>query len=342
MSILITGGGTGGHLIIAKTIALELKKRGIKTVFVGSTNGQDKKWFEGSNIFDKTYFLQSSGVVNKSGLAKFNSLFNILKLSFKCKDIFKNEGVEAVLSVGGYSSSPASFWAVFSKTPFFIHEQNAMIGRLNKLLKPFAKSFYSSYEEPKFDYPINEIFFQKARIRQNLNTIIFLGGSQGAKFINNLAMQIAPNLLEREIKIVHQCGGNDFEKVSKFYKEKRLDVDVFDFSLNLASKIEQADLCVGRSGASTLWELCANQLPAIFIPFPYAANDHQFYNAKFLQDMGLCKIFRESGIENEKIIDEILNYDVNLVSQNLAKVVGKNGGEKIVDDMLKKAKFKEV
>ena len=154
MNIVITGGGTGGHLVIAKVIATELKSRGFELFYIGSTKGQDSLWFKDSEIFKDKFFLESSGVVNKKGISKLCSLFNILNLSKFCTKIFKKHDIKAVFSVGGYSASPASFAAVFNKTPLFIHEQNAMIGRLNKLLKPFARGFYSAYNIPKFDYPV--------------------------------------------------------------------------------------------------------------------------------------------------------------------------------------------
>ncbi|WP_457562259.1 glycosyltransferase, partial [Caminibacter pacificus] len=131
--MLITGGGTGGHLKIAKVIKEELNKKGIKPVYVGSTKGADKEWFAQDEGFSEKYFLDSSGVVNKKGLGKINSLSNIIKLSFEAKKIIKKHNVKAVFSVGGYSAAPASFGAIFSNTPLFIHEQNAHIGSLNKI-----------------------------------------------------------------------------------------------------------------------------------------------------------------------------------------------------------------
>lgn len=335
MSIVITGGGTGGHLAIVKVIATEIKSRRKEVIFIGSAYGQDREWFEDSEIFSKKYFLQSSGVVNKKGLAKINSLCNILNLSKECVKIFKTHSVEAVFSVGGYSASPACFASIFSKKPLFIHEQNAFIGRLNRFFKPFSKGFYSSYFKPKFNYPVDEKFFKSARNRTKLKKVLFLGGSQGAKFINDLALNLAPNLVKNGIEISHQCGKSDYERVAKFYFDNSINADVFAFSKELDIKMSEADLCISRSGASSLWELCANQLPAIFIPFPYAANNHQFYNAKFLANSNLAKIFTQNEI-SENSIDEILCYDIAQVSKNLAQILKPNAAKTIVDDMFAK------
>ncbi len=328
--IAITGGGTGGHLRVAKAIKNELNKRGIKPIFIGSSAGQDKEWFENDKGFNETYFLDSKGVVNQKGLNKINSLINILKLSLEANKILKKHNIKKVFSVGGFSAAPASFGAIISKKELYIHEQNAHIGALNKLLKPFSKRFFNTffYNDP---YPIENIFFQ-SRIRKKVKTVIFLGGSQGASAINNLAMDLAPFLKEKEINIIHQTGKRDYLKIKEFYETNNIKADFFDFDKNLTEKIKKADLAISRAGASTLFELAANNLPAVYIPYPYAAGDHQYYNAKFLADKKASFVFRQNEIEKEKILN-ILNLDLRNYSQNLAKIIQKNGAEYIVNEM---------
>ena len=328
--IAITGGGTGGHLRVAKAIKNELNKRGIKPIFIGSSAGQDKEWFENDEGFNETYFLDSKGVVNQKGLNKINSLINILKLSLEANKILKKHNIKKVFSVGGFSAAPASFGAIISKKELYIHEQNAHIGALNKLLKPFSKRFFNTffYNDP---YPIENIFFQ-SRIRKKVKTVIFLGGSQGASAINNLAMDLAPFLKEKEINIIHQTGKRDYLKIKEFYETNNIKADFFDFDKNLTEKIKKADLAISRAGASTLFELAANNLPAVYIPYPYAAGDHQYYNAKFLADKKASFVFKQNEIEKEKILN-ILNLDLRDYSQNLAKIIQKNGAEYIVNEM---------
>jgi len=332
VNILITGGGTGGHLKIAKVIKEELNKKGIKPIYVGSTKGADKEWFAQDEGFSEKYFLDSSGVVNKKGLGKINSLSNIIKLSFEAKKIIKKHNVKAVFSVGGYSAAPASFGAIFSNTPLFIHEQNAHIGSLNKILKPFSKKFFNTflYNDP---YPVEDKFFERARIRKELKTIIFLGGSQGAVAINDFAMQIAPLLKQKNIKIIHQCGKRDFERVKNFYEKNSIEADVFDFDKNLIEKIEKADFAISRAGASTLFELAANQIPTLFVPYPYAAGDHQYHNAKFLADKNAALVIRQNELKIE-ILDKILNLNLEEMSKNLKNVNKKEGAKYIADRIL--------
>ena len=334
IKIAITGGGTGGHLKIAKVIKEELNKKGIKLIYIGSTSGADKAWFENDEGFEAKYFLPSSGVVNKKGFGKINSLIHILKLSYKAKKLLKKHRIQAVFSVGGYSAAPASFAAILSYTPLFIHEQNAHIGSLNRLLKPFAKRFFNTfiYNDP---YPVEDVFFNTARTRKKLTTVIFLGGSQGAVAINNLAINLAEDLHKRGIKIIHQSGKRDFERIKNFYKEKNIDADVFDFDPNLAQKIQKADFAVSRAGASTLFELAANRIPALFIPYPYAAGDHQYHNAKFLTDKNAAFVIRQSDIDISQVKNLIFNADLKQISQNLASINQKNGAKLITKEILK-------
>ncbi len=331
--IAITGGGTGGHLKIAKVIKNELNKRGIYPIYIGSTTGQDKKWFEKDIGFSEKYFLDSSGVVNKKGIQKIKSLNNILKLSLKAQKILKKHNIKKVFSVGGFSAAPASFASIITNTPLYIHEQNAHIGTLNKILKPFSKKFFNTffYNDP---YPVEDIFFENARIREKIKTIIFLGGSQGASFINELALSLAPILNKKDIKIIHQTGYKDYEKVKNFYLKNNIKADFFEFESNIIQKIKKADLAISRAGASTLFELTANNLPAIYIPYPYAAGDHQYYNAKFLSNKNASFVYRQSEIKKELILN-ILNKNLKEYSQNLAKINKKNGAQYIVDEILK-------
>ncbi len=331
--IAITGGGTGGHLKIAKVIKEELNKKEIKPIYIGSTKGADREWFENDAGFEKCYFLNSEGVVNKKGIGKVSSLFNILKLSFEAKKILKKHNIKAVFSVGGYSAAPASFGAILSNIPLFIHEQNAHIGSLNKILKPFSKKFFNTfiYDDP---YPVEDIFFDTARVRNELKTVIFLGGSQGAVAINDLAINIAEELDKRGIKIIHQTGKKDFERVKKFYQSKGIDAEVFDFDKNLIEKIEKADFAISRAGASTLFELAANQIPTLFIPYPYAAGDHQYHNAKFLADKNAGFVIRQNKITPKKVLDIIFDAKLTDISLNLSKINQKNGAKMIVDRIL--------
>lgn len=334
--IVITGGGTGGHLKVAQVFINEFHKRGYNPIYIGSKNGQDKQWFGHERKLQKALFLDSKGVVNKNFLGKLKSLFQIAKLAFHCNDIFEKLCVTKVISVGGYSAAPASFGCLLTKgCKLYIHEQNSKMGKLNALTSRFATEVFSSYDENSRvrDYPVDFKFFDEAHIRTSVKTVIFLGGSQGAKSINNFALKVALQLKAMGISIIHQTGKDDYERVVKKYKSMEIDADVFDFCQDIEKKMAKADFAVSRSGASTLWELSANALPTLFIPYPYAAQNHQYYNAEFLSLKGLAFLKTESELTQDFFF-KCLKKDLNKMSKGLAESILSNSVEVIVDIIL--------
>lgn len=334
MRVAITGGGTGGHLAIAAALLEALKEKGHEAIYIGSTSGQDSAWFEDDIRFEKRYFLDTSGVVNRKYLGKLWALMKIFRAVLQSRKILKGEKIEAVISVGGYSAAAATFAAYTKKVPFFIHEQNAVMGRLNTMMKPYSRAFYSSYDEssPVKDYPVRDIFFSTAHLRKEIKTIVFLGGSQGAQFINNLAIETASVCAAKGIKIIHQCGERDFERVQKSYQDQKLHVELYSFTKELPALIERADLAVSRAGASTLWEVTANGLPALFVPYPYAAGDHQFYNAGYLVAQGLAWSYRESDAYSRNLLG-ILESDLEEKSRGLMALSHEGGARAIIDNI---------
>lgn len=331
----MTGGGTGGHLAIIKAVKEHLKEE--ELIYIGSTKGQDRAWFENDPDFSQCYFLETRGVVNQGLLGKVASLWKILTSALKVRRILKAHRASVVFSVGGFSAAPAALAAKLSGTPLVIHEQNAALGSLNKLLKPYADTFISSYmeESPIKAYPIKQEFFDNARLRKEVKTVIFLGGSQGAKAINDLALFLAPVLKEKGIRIIHQAGEKNIDAVRSAYEKLGIDAEVFGFTKELAKYMNEADFAIARAGASTLWELSATALPTLFIPYPYAASDHQYHNAKFLVEKKLAWLMRENEIERDKVIS-ILSEDMEAKSRGLMEVVEKEGSYQIAQLLTQK------
>ncbi len=328
MSIALTGGGTGGHLAIVAAVKEHLKS---DTIYIGSVRGQDRTWFENDSDFKKTYFLESTSVVDKGKLGKIFALLNVAKQVAKARKILKENGVKAVLSVGGYSAAPASVAALTLRIPLVIHEQNAAVGTLNRYLRPFAKYFISSYDEksPIKAYATKKIFFDLARVRSELKTILISGGSQGAKALNQFALQIAPELNKRGIKIYHQAGEKNLEAVKQEYEKLGIDAEVFGFTDQMPQIMAKADFAIARAGASTLWELAANGLPTLFVPYPYAASDHQYHNAKFLVEENLAFLLRENQLTVDKVLNIIDSANLEQISQKLLKINHPDGAKKI-------------
>jgi len=325
-SVVITGGGTGGHLKVADAFIEEFYKRGIPVIFIGSSNGQDKQWFDNDKRLKTAYFLDTKGVVNKNALGKVTSLLNIISKTSYCLSLFIKYNVKTVISVGGFSAAAATFASIVKPVcKLYIHEQNSVMGTLNKVTSRFATEVFSSFDKTSIikDYPVSQEFFELGRIRDKVNTVAFFGGSQGAVAINNFALKVAPKLNIKRINIIHQAGKNDFKRVKEEYEKLNKHLDVFDFSKDIPSKMEKADFAVSRAGASTLWELCANCLPTFFIPYKHAAGDHQYYNAKDLNDKGLCFLQREGELKEEDFFNAI-NSGIHTISKNLASSINSN------------------
>ncbi len=331
--VVITGGGTGGHLKVADSLIDEFIKKDVEIIFIGSTNGQDRFWFENDERIFKSYFLDTKGVVNKSGFSKLFSLVNILKKMFFCISIFSKYKIKKVISVGGFSAAPATFASIIKfGCKLYIHEQNSKMGKLNEISSKFAIKVFSSFHDfsPIKDYPVSKDFFDEARVREEVKTVGFFGGSQGAVKINDFALEIAPRLDELGIKIIHQAGKYDYERVKAKYDKLGIQADVFDFTKDFMSKMKETDFAVSRAGASTLWEMTANALPAFFIPYKYAASNHQYYNAKKLVDEGLGFVCEEKYL-NEEMFFKALNSDIKSISERLATYLAPTGAKQIVE-----------
>jgi UDP-N-acetylglucosamine--N-acetylmuramyl-(pentapeptide) pyrophosphoryl-undecaprenol N-acetylglucosamine transferase len=338
MKLCVTGGGTGGHLMIAEAIVEAAVEAGHEAIFIGSQKGQDRKYFEKDSLFTQVYFLDTIGVVNQKGVGKIAALWRVFKAFIHSIKLLQKHDIDAVYSVGGFSAAPASFAALILKKPLFIHEQNAVTGRLNGVLKPYAKTFVSAYvnESPIKGYPVKEIFYKKARVRSTLQTIIFLGGSHGARAINDLALSLAKELQSRGIAIIHQAGEADYERVREAYEEMGVDVELYAFTKELPDLIQRADLAVSRSGASTLWELTTNGLVALFIPYPYAAGDHQYHNAKFIVENNMGWLQREDDGLKEKLLTILDSPDIENKSQKLLSYAKKDVAKMMIKDVEEK------
>ena len=328
MSIVMTGGGTGGHLAIIKAVKEELLKENL--IYIGSEKGQDRAWFGEDKQFSKKVFLDTQGVVNQGLFGKIKSLFMLVKATLKARKVLKESEAKVVFCVGGFSAAPTSFAAKILKIPLIIHEQNAAIGSLNRLLRPYAKAFISSYEEdsPIHAYPIKKEFFEKSRIRDEIKTVIFLGGSQGAVAINRLALDLDTILKEKGITIIHQAGERNIEQTKQSYRDRGIEAEVFGFTTELSTYMQKADFAIARAGASTLWELSAIACPTLFIPYPYAAGDHQYHNAKFLEEQDVAWLKREGDTDISSIV-KILDSNIKKKSEKLQQMIERDGATQI-------------
>ncbi|MFB3819901.1 MAG: glycosyltransferase [Candidatus Methylomirabilales bacterium] len=330
--IVLTGGGTGGHLEVARLLRDAFKRKGVPSVFIGTARGQDQRWFPTDGGFDARYFLDTRGVVDRGPAAGLASLGLIVRATATAVRVIRRHAAQAVVNVGSYAAAPASFAAAVRRVPLFIHEPSARVSPLSRLLRPYAAGVFSSYDpaSPVTAFPVDDRFFDLARPRTEVRRLLFLGGSHGARSLNDFALAVAPALRDRGIALAHQTGEADFARVSSGYARLGIPADVFPFDRAMAGRMAAADLAVSRSGGGTLWELVANGLPTLFVPFPHAARDHQYHNARFFVDRGLAFVARQADLDLDTLL-AAMRADVLAMSLRLMAVNPPGGAEQIAD-----------
>ena len=304
--MVIAGGGTGGHLFPALALAEEIVKRGGEVLLVGSGRKVEEMALADTGLPVK--YLQAEGVCGRRFHRKLIAAGKLLSATVRAFSILKSFSPRMVFGVGGYASFPTLLAAKFLGLKTAIHEQNAIPGRANQLLGhlvdrvfvtfPLSARFFPSGKVVVSGMPLREEVLKNYPREHDGFGLLVMGGSQGARFINRLFIELAPKL--RELKglfLIHQTGERDFSAVKKAYEEAGLRAQVFPFIRKMGWAYSQADLVVSRAGAASVAEICALRKPAILVPYPYAIRDHQAANARALVQAGGALMFREEKVE---------------------------------------------
>jgi len=323
---LIAGGGTGGHIYpgIAIAKALESLDPSIEVEFVGSNLGLEK------NIVPREGYklhMLSSGKLNYKGslLIKIFGLFKVfLGLIQSIILIFKTKPC-GVLGVGGYASAPLVLAATFLRIPTAIWEPNAHPGLANRILSRFvskafvvfshSKKYLKSKEIELVGLPVRselEQLSSKSQVSNEFHVLCF-GGSQGSKALNEVLEQavLQESKWLHKSKLIHQTGIADYSKVKEIYDRSVFDVKVFEYLFEMENYYTWADIVVCRSGASTIAELAAVGKPAILIPLPTSADDHQRKNAEALASQNAAIIIEQKDFTREKLNETLLDLQKN-------------------------------
>ncbi len=340
MKVIIAGGGTGGHLFPGIAVAERLRKEGIKDIlFIGTANGIEARVIprEGYRI----EFIRSSGLVGKSILKTLQGLLNIFLSITDSIKIIRSCRPDAVIGVGGYASFAPVFVSSFFGIPTVILEQNSIPGLTNRVLSRFASAVCITYHESFNFFPSRKTILTgnpiRARILEGSReggmrlfglspqkyTVFIFGGSSGAKNINRAVMGSLPYLadLKEDLQFLHQTGDSDYEQVKEAYRKYSMSGTVAPFIYQMPEAYAVADLIISRAGATTLAEITALGKAAILIPYPYAAQRHQEFNAKKLHDMGAAIMILEKELTGERLAREIKRL---LKDESLRKDLEKN------------------
>lgn len=312
----MAGGGTGGHVIPALAIAHELKsKHNADVIFIGTSRGIETRLVPQAGYPLK---LIEVGALNRVSLAtRLKTTTALPKAIFAAWKMLGEFRPDVVIGVGGYASGPAMLAAVLRRIPTLIFEPNVVPGFANRMVAPFATAAAVHFETTCSYFrhcnvtgvPVRHNFFDiSQRTAMDRPSLLVFGGSQGSRALNRAMVDALPLIRERmpNIHIVHQTGEREYESVATAYLETRLSAEISPFIDNMAAHFAGADLIVCRSGASTVAEITAAGKPAIFVPLPTAADNHQFKNAELLARHQAAVLFEEKDLTPEKFADSIV------------------------------------
>ncbi|WP_129596436.1 undecaprenyldiphospho-muramoylpentapeptide beta-N-acetylglucosaminyltransferase [Anaerophilus nitritogenes] len=331
MKVLISGGGTGGHIYPAIAIANKIKEeiKGVEILFVGTQKGLESDLVPKAGYSLKT--ITVSGFKRKISLDTAKSvrdLFIGIKDAIK---IIKDFKPDLVIGTGGYVCGPVVFIASILNIKTVIHEQNVIPGMTNKILSKFVSKIFASFEESKHYFNNNEkivitgnpvrkdfIHIHKSKCRNSLDikedqfVVMAVGGSRGAEKINDTMIEVLKNFNgNKNITIIHVTGSRHYEKTIHKLKENGLKIEnnivIKEYVYDMSKFMGVSDLIISRAGAIALAEIAAMGLPSILIPSPYVTNNHQEYNAKAIQKNGAAILLSEKTLQPKEIINLIDN-----------------------------------
>jgi len=342
--VILAGGGTGGHVIPALAIANELRDRfRAEIVFIGTARGIETRLVPQSGY--KLELVEVGALKNVSASTRLKTVFDLPRATLHCASFFGRFKPDVVISVGGYASGPGVLAAALKRIPSVIFEPNLVPGFANKIGARFAKAACVHFQDTcRFfrnctvtGVPVRRAFFAIAPPPQDAPpTMLVFGGSQGAKAINEAVVAALPILQEKlpALKIIHQTGPKELEGVRAGYAKAGVAAEVSAFIDDMPSAFAHADLIVCRSGASTVAEITAAAKPAIFVPFPRAADDHQTKNAQAVANANAAILMPQSELTPERLAVEIVRLfsDGRLMaemSSNAHKLAHENAASQI-------------
>jgi len=323
-SVVFAGGGTGGHLYPAVALAEAFQKRDIKfsCVFIGTTYGIEARVIP--SLGYKLHIVWMRGLLRKLTLANLLFPVRLLVSTIQCALLFGKFKPHVVIGTGGYVSGPGLMAARWRKIPHVVQEQNSFPGLATRKSSKKAAAIFLTFEESKKFFPktanvkvvgnpvrgsLQKATREEAMREWNLSakatTLFVFGGSQGARRINQIVLEILPKLQEiRSLQILWATGPASFDEIknqSKDYPAVRLVPYIEKMSLAYAA----ADFVICRSGASTLAELALCGLPSILIPFPFATADHQTFNAAAVESAGAAMMIPEKNLTTDLLLKKI-------------------------------------
>lgn len=348
---VVTGGGTGGHVIPAIAIKEAFLKKGVKVFYVGSKNGIEYKLMDNK---DNTIFLNLKGVKGKKILEAAKGIILTISAFVKLFYRFVSLKPSVVVGTGGFVCFPAVLAGFLCGSRIYLQEQNAVPGASIKILSHLARIIFLGFEDARAFLPSKKTVYSGNPLRKEFvkgercyephkrgekMKILVLGGSQGANFVNKLIVETL-NLLENDkFCFFHQTGEKYKKEVEEVYREKAMEAKVFSFSNDIHKYYCESHLIIARSGAMTVSEIIATLRPSILVPYPYAIYDHQRKNALTLEKIGAATIFVEGEVTPKALAEKLKNFyeqpeALKSMSEKLSMIKFTDAAEFITDKIM--------
>lgn len=322
LRILIAAGGTGGHIFPALAVAQELQSRramrgaGLCSIeFVGTGRGLESRVIPAAGF--ALHVVAAAGLKGMGRMATFRNLLVLPRTFWQSGMLLYRFRPHVVVGLGGYVAGPVMLEAALARIPTILIEPNASPGFTNRALAPWirfaalgfdsAARFYGTKARVT-GHPVREAFSRVApKVHASPFTILILGGSQGSSALNGVVVQAIPLLASRlpGLRIIHQTGERDFDRVQAAYAASGLISEVYKFIDKMPETLGRADLVVCRAGASTVAELAAAGKASILVPFPAAADDHQSANARVLESAGSARMIEQHRLSPAELVENI-------------------------------------
>jgi len=359
LSLVIAGGGTGGHLFPGVAVAEEVLVAGPNShvCFIGTGNRFETRVLQDKSFEHKRMRVQS--LKGKSRVQQIMALASLPWSIFKAAWMLGKLRPDVVLGVGGYSAGPVVVAAWLLHIPRALHEQNVIPGMTNRLLSYFADRICVSFENTRIKAPAHKIRMTGNPVRkeilsglensatvsrdpvtpENPFTVFIVGGSQGAHHINTAVMAALKHIRSKDrLAFIHQTGAKDEAAVRKAYKDHAITGTAKTFFHHMKRQYRKADLVICRAGASTIAELTILGKAVIFIPYPFAADDHQAVNARQLVSKQAAEMILEKDLSGEMLAGKIEAYashprELSSMAANIRKEAKPDAARMIVEEL---------
>lgn len=355
MRLMISGGGTGGHIYPALALIEALRKRepDSEILYVGTEKGLESRIVPEQNIPFKTIKIQ--GFKRSLSLENVKTIGLFLKSVGDAHKMIKEFHPDVVVGTGGYVSGAVVFAASLQHIPTVIHEQNSVVGVTNKFLSHFVTKIGISFEDARKDFPAKKVVFtgnpratQVSRIKPNdalteyglqsdVPTLLIFGGSRGAEKINSATVEALPQLKQKNYQVLFVTGSVHYKKIMAQIDPNALGKNcvVRSYIAEMPQLLPDLEAILGRAGATSLAEITALGIPSILVPSPYVTNDHQTKNANSLVKNGAAELLPESKLNGESLLKAA---DALMTDENLRIKMGtaakKMGRPHAADDLL--------